>query len=81
MQSLTTKPFVDGYVFLEGPRWHDNKLWVSDIWAHKVYGLRADGRAEVAAEVAGRPPADAILDITADELPAGTAATTNATMT
>lgn len=50
-----TAPFVDGYVFLEGPRWHDDRLWVSDIWAHTVYGIREDGRAELAAEVPGRP--------------------------
>ncbi|MFT4560561.1 MAG: sugar lactone lactonase YvrE [Gammaproteobacteria bacterium] len=55
MKTYTTSPFVDGYVFLEGPRWHDNRLWVSDIWAHRVYGISQDGRAEVAAEVPGRP--------------------------
>jgi sugar lactone lactonase YvrE len=55
MKTYTTTPFVDGYVFLEGPRWHDNRLWVSDIWAHRVYGITTDGRAEVAAEVPGRP--------------------------
>ena len=55
MSTLATSPFVDGYVFLEGPRWHDGRLWVSDIWAHKVYGIEEDGRAEIAAEVPGRP--------------------------
>ncbi|MGR9090168.1 MAG: SMP-30/gluconolactonase/LRE family protein, partial [Gammaproteobacteria bacterium] len=55
MSALATSPFVDGYVFLEGPRWHNNRLWVSDIWAHKVYCIEDDGRAEIAAEVPGRP--------------------------
>lgn len=55
MIELHTEAFVDGYVFLEGPRWYDGRLWVSDIWAHKVYGIAADGRAEVAAELPGRP--------------------------
>jgi sugar lactone lactonase YvrE len=55
MKTLTTTKFVDGYIFLEGPRWHDNRLWVSDIWADLVYGIADDGRTEVAAEVPGRP--------------------------
>ena len=55
MKTYRTTPFVDGYVFLEGPRGHDGRLWVSDIWAHRVYGIAEDGRAEVAAEVPGRP--------------------------
>jgi sugar lactone lactonase YvrE len=55
MKNHTTTPFVEGYVFLEGPRWHDECLWVSDIWAHRVYGIAEDGRAEVVAEVPGRP--------------------------
>jgi sugar lactone lactonase YvrE len=55
VSALATSPFVDGYVFLEGPRWHNNRLWVSDIWAHKVYCIEDDGRAEIAAEVPGRP--------------------------
>jgi sugar lactone lactonase YvrE len=55
VKSYTTTPFVDGYVFLEGPRWHENRLWVSDIWGHRVYAIAEDGRSEVAAEVPGRP--------------------------
>ena len=27
---------VDGRVFLEGPRWRDGALWVSDMHAHEV---------------------------------------------
>lgn len=55
MKTYKTTPFVDGYVFLEGPRWHENELWVSDIWAYRVYVIDEHGRAEVAAEVPGRP--------------------------
>lgn len=55
MKSLKTTKFVDGYIFLEGPRWHENRLWVSDMWAGFVYGIAADGRTELAAEVPGRP--------------------------
>jgi len=55
MQNYHTEKFVDGYVFLEGPRWYEKRLWVSDIFAQRVYCITADGRAEVAAEVPGRP--------------------------
>jgi sugar lactone lactonase YvrE len=55
MREYRSEKFIDGYVFLEGPRWHDGRLWVSDVWAHRVYGITEDGRAEVAAEVPERP--------------------------
>ena len=34
---------ADGFHFLEGPRWHENKLWFSDMHGYKVYNLDADG--------------------------------------
>ena len=55
MKVMTTTPFVSGYVFLEGPRWYREHLWVSDIWANKVYAIKEDGRAKVAAEVPNKP--------------------------
>lgn len=61
-----TSKFVDGYVFLEGPRWFEGRLWVSDIWGHRVYGIAEDGRAEVAAEVPKRPSG---LGFLADDTP------------
>ena len=27
---------ADGFHFLEGPRWHENKLWFSDMHGYKV---------------------------------------------
>ena len=53
--TFATTAFVDGYAFLEGPRWYRDALWVSDIWANRVYVLAEDGRAEVAVEVPARP--------------------------
>ena len=47
--------FVDGFTFLEGPRWRDGLLWVSDINDKKVYTIAADGTRRVMAEVPERP--------------------------
>lgn len=55
MQELSTKPLVDGFVFLEGPRWHDGRLWVSDMWDRKVYKVAANGAKELVIEVPERP--------------------------
>ncbi len=34
---------VDGRAFLECPRWHDGRLWVSDLYAKEVLSLDVDG--------------------------------------
>ncbi|OEV03621.1 SMP-30/gluconolactonase/LRE family protein [Streptomyces nanshensis] len=48
---------LDGFSYLECPRWHDGRLWVSDFYTDKV--VVTDGRsgagAEVVAEVPGQP--------------------------
>jgi sugar lactone lactonase YvrE len=46
---------LDGRAFLEGPRWHDGALWVSDMHAWEVLRVTPDGDAEVVANVAGDP--------------------------
>lgn len=55
MLTYTTTAFADDFVFLEGPRWHAGRLWVSDIWGHTVYAVAADGAREAIVEVPGRP--------------------------
>ncbi len=55
MESLTPTVLLDGLVFPEGPRWHDGKLWFSDIHAHKVMTVDTEGRSEVLATVPERP--------------------------
>jgi len=47
--------FVDDFIFLEAPRWHKDRLWVSDVFDHKVYTLKIDGSREVVCEVPNRP--------------------------
>ncbi len=46
---------VDGFAFLEGPRWRDGLLWVSDVNGKKVYTIAPDGTATVMADVPDRP--------------------------
>ncbi len=47
--------FIDDFVFLEGPRWRDGLLWVSDVNGKKVYTINAKGERTVMAEVDKRP--------------------------
>jgi len=49
------KSLLKGLIFPEGPRWHDCKLWFSDMHAHKVRTVDLDGHAEDIAEVAAWP--------------------------
>src|SRR3569833_2076800 len=34
---------VEGLSFLEGPRWHDDRVWFSDFFTHRVVSAREDG--------------------------------------
>lgn len=50
------RPVLDGLAFAEGPRWHDGRLWFSDMHAHQVLALDPDtGETEVIVEVSTRP--------------------------
>src|SRR3954451_4485813 len=40
---------LDGLTFPEGPRWHDNRLWFSDFYNHRVVAVGLDGNAETMA--------------------------------
>ncbi|MGK2915461.1 MAG: SMP-30/gluconolactonase/LRE family protein [Porticoccaceae bacterium] len=55
MKTLTTTRLADGFVFLEGPRWHGGKLWVSDMFGNTVYTVAADGKKEAMATLPNRP--------------------------
>ena len=55
MKTLSTKPFAQDFVFLEGPRWHDGKLWVSDMFGQAVYTLTPDGSRQEVAKFPNRP--------------------------
>ncbi len=53
MRKLTT--LIDGLNFPEGPRWHDGRLFFSDMHAHKVIAVDMAGRAETICEVPAWP--------------------------
>ena len=55
MKTRTTKVLVDGLVFPEDPRWHEGKLWFSDIHADQVMTVDLHGRLEKVIEVPGEP--------------------------
>src|SRR5262245_8038771 len=46
---------LDGLAFPEGPRWHDGKLWFSDMHAHRVMTVDLAGKAETIVEVPNQP--------------------------
>jgi len=50
-----TRVLLDGLLFPEGPRWHEGRLWFSDMHARRVMALGMDGRAETIVEVPGSP--------------------------
>ncbi len=43
---LVTSVLADGFVFLEGPRWHDGRLFVSDMHDDRVLAVGLDGSVE-----------------------------------
>ncbi len=45
----------DGWSYLECPRWHEGRLWVSDFYTEKVVAIDDRGHHEVMAEVPGQP--------------------------
>jgi sugar lactone lactonase YvrE len=48
---------LGGYTYFEAPRWHEGRLWVSDLYTHQVLSLSEDGsdvRVEATLDV---PPA------------------------
>jgi sugar lactone lactonase YvrE len=47
--------FADGFMFLEAPKWRNGMLWVSDVFAHEVYALTAEGKRSRAIGVPNRP--------------------------
>ncbi len=51
----TLKVLLDKLAFTEGPRWHDGKLYFSDMHAHKVMTVDLSGKSETICEVPNRP--------------------------
>ena len=55
MADRTLTPLIEGYTFLEGPRWHDGRLWISDFYTQKVLAVTADGDVEDIVSVPQQP--------------------------
>ena len=55
MSNLNLQVLADGFVFLEGPRWHDGRLWFSDMWGHAIHTITEAGVCTRIAEVPNRP--------------------------
>ncbi|MCW2665164.1 MAG: gluconolactonase [Frankiales bacterium] len=54
MREMTT--VLEGLSFLECPRWHEDRIWVSDFYTHQVLSAREDGSdLRLEAEVPGQP--------------------------
>ncbi|MGC1677844.1 MAG: SMP-30/gluconolactonase/LRE family protein [Candidatus Binataceae bacterium] len=53
MRTLTT--LLDGLRFGEGPRWHDGKLFFSDMHANHVMTVDLEGQSRVVCEVPNNP--------------------------
>ncbi|HTF46136.1 MAG TPA: SMP-30/gluconolactonase/LRE family protein [Pseudonocardia sp.] len=46
---------ASGFSFLECPRWHDGRLWLSDFYTHRVLAVDESGAVETIVEVPGQP--------------------------
>lgn len=55
MSKRSLSVLSEGHHFLEGLRWHDGRLWMSDFYSHRVMAVDLDGNVEVMAEVPGQP--------------------------
>lgn len=51
MSTFTT--LMGNLIFAEGPRWHEDRLWFSDMHDKKIWALDLDGKAEVIHEASG----------------------------
>lgn len=52
---LKTEVLLEGLLFPEGPRWHDGKLWFSDMQMRKVMTVDISGNADVIIEMPTSP--------------------------
>lgn len=50
-----TEVLIDGLYFAEGPRWHEDRLWLSDMQGRRVLKVDMEGNVEDVAVVPGQP--------------------------
>ena len=51
MENLQPTVLLDGIIFGEGPRWHRDRLWFSDMWGGQVMSVDLEGNAEQVARL------------------------------
>lgn len=52
----TVREVAGGFSYLESPRWHEGRLWLSDFYTHRVVTVDpATGTTETMCEVPGQP--------------------------
>jgi sugar lactone lactonase YvrE len=55
MSSRDLRVVVEGLAFAEGPRWHEDRLWFSDMHDHRVVALNPDDTLTTIVEVPNQP--------------------------
>jgi sugar lactone lactonase YvrE len=55
MKRTRTEILIDGFSLVEGPRWHEGRLWFSDMIGQKVYTVDLKGNLKEIVEVPNRP--------------------------
>ncbi len=53
--NLHTELLLDGLMFPEGPRWHQQKLWFTDQHARNIKTVDINGNSELIAELDDLP--------------------------
>ena len=56
MATTPVRTVLGDLVFGEGPRWHDDRLWFSDMHDHRVVAMTADGDATTVVEITDDEP-------------------------
>lgn len=51
----STDTLIEGLAFPEGPRWHDGRLWFSDMHQHKVFSVSPGGSLEEVCRLPKKP--------------------------
>ena len=52
---MATEVLLDGLVFPEGPRWHVDRLWFSDMYGKRVMTVGLDGASHIVAQFEDSP--------------------------
>ena len=55
MRDHKATKLVEDFIFLEGAKWRGERLWVSDVFDHKVYRIGLNGEREKVVDVPHRP--------------------------